>query len=29
MTGHRFTELRDGMRLRELGPGACVRADGF
>jgi predicted acetyltransferase len=25
--GYRFTELRDGMRLRERSPGACVRAD--
>jgi predicted acetyltransferase len=25
--GYRFTELREGMRLRERSPGACVRAD--
>ncbi|HEX2588264.1 MAG TPA: GNAT family N-acetyltransferase [Gaiellales bacterium] len=25
--GYRFTQLRDGMRLRERAPGACVRAD--
>ena len=25
--GYRFTALRDGERLRELEPGACVRAD--
>jgi predicted acetyltransferase len=25
--GYRLTALRDGMRLRELVPGACVRAD--
>jgi predicted acetyltransferase len=25
--GYRFTELRDGMRLQERAPGACVRAD--
>ncbi|HYW28191.1 MAG TPA: GNAT family N-acetyltransferase [Gaiellales bacterium] len=25
--GYRFTALREGMRLRELVPGACVRAD--
>jgi predicted acetyltransferase len=25
--GYRFTGLRDGLRLRELVPGACVRAD--
>ena len=25
--GYRFTALREAMRLRELVPGACVRAD--
>jgi predicted acetyltransferase len=25
--GYRFTQLRDGMRLRERAPGACVKAD--
>ena len=25
--GYRFTALREGKRLRELAPGACVRAD--
>jgi predicted acetyltransferase len=25
--GNRFTTLRDGLRLREVVPGACVRAD--
>jgi predicted acetyltransferase len=25
--GYRFTALRDAMRLRELVPGACLRAD--
>ena len=25
--GYRFTALRDAMRLREVEPGACLRAD--